>query len=48
MSQIILRGLWCDIVALNVHAPAENKIDGMKDRFYEELERVLGKFPKII
>jgi hypothetical protein len=43
MSYIILRGRWCDIIVLNVHAPTEDKID---DRFYEELERVFDKFPK--
>jgi predicted nucleotidyltransferase len=37
MSYILLRGCWCDIIVLNVHAPTEEKID-TKDRFYEELE----------
>jgi hypothetical protein len=41
MSYIILRGRWCDIIVLNVHAPKEDKIDDIKDRFYEELEQVL-------
>jgi hypothetical protein len=36
---------WCDI-ALNVHARTEDKIDDMKDSFYEELERVFDKFPE--
>jgi hypothetical protein len=45
MSYVILRGRWCDIV-LNVHAPTEDKIDDMKDRFYEELEHMFDKFPK--
>jgi hypothetical protein len=45
MSYIILRGCWCDIVP-NVHAPTEDKIDDVKDRFYEELECVFNKFPK--
>jgi hypothetical protein len=45
MSYIILRGRWCDIV-LNVHALPEDKINYMKDRFYEELEQVFDKFPK--
>jgi hypothetical protein len=27
MSYIILRGTWCDITVLNVHAPKEDKID---------------------
>ena len=25
MSYTVLRGLWCDIVVLNVHAPSEEK-----------------------
>jgi hypothetical protein len=31
---------------LNVHAPTEDKIDDVKDSFYEEVERVFDKFPK--
>jgi hypothetical protein len=46
MSYILLRGCWCDISILNVHALTEDKIDDMKDMFYEELEHVLDKFPK--
>jgi hypothetical protein len=46
MPSIILRGCWCHIVVLNVHAPTEDKIDGVNDSFYEELERVFDKFPK--
>jgi exonuclease III len=46
MSYIILRGHWCDIIILNVHAPTEDKIDDMKVRFYEDLEHVLDKFPE--
>jgi hypothetical protein len=46
MSYITLRGRWCDIIVLNEHDPAEDKIDDMKDRFYEELEYVFDKFPK--
>jgi hypothetical protein len=45
MSYILLRGRWCDII-LNVHAQTEDKIDDIKDRFYEELEHVFDKFPK--
>jgi hypothetical protein len=44
-SYMILRGHWCDIV-LSVHAPREDKMNGMKDRLYEELEHVFDKFPK--
>jgi hypothetical protein len=46
MSHIILRGHWSDIIVLNVHVPTEDKIDDMKDSFYEELECVFDKFPK--
>jgi exonuclease III len=45
-SYIILRGRWCNIIALNVHAPTEDKIDDIKVRFYKELEQVFDKFPK--
>jgi hypothetical protein len=38
MSYIILRGCWCEIIILNVHAPAEDKIDDMKISFSEELQ----------
>jgi hypothetical protein len=40
MSYIILRGRWCQVIVLNVHAPTEDKTDDVKDSFYEELERV--------
>jgi hypothetical protein len=33
MSYIILRGRWYNIIVLNVHAPTEDKIDDVKDRF---------------
>jgi hypothetical protein len=45
MPYIILRGGWCDIVVLNVHAPSADKIDDMKGSFYE-LERVFYEFCK--
>jgi hypothetical protein len=32
MSYIILRGLWCNIIVLNVHAPTEDKIDDIITR----------------
>jgi hypothetical protein len=35
MSYIILRGRWCHIIVLNVHAPTEDKTDELKDSFYE-------------
>ena len=40
VSYIVLRGCWCNIIALNVHAPSEEKSDESKDSFYEELEQV--------
>jgi hypothetical protein len=46
MSYITLRGRWCNIIVLNIHAPIEDKIDDIKDRFYEELEQVFDKFPR--
>jgi exonuclease III len=46
MSYIILRACWCDIIVLSVHAPTEDTIDDMKDRFYEELEQVFHEFRK--
>jgi hypothetical protein len=35
---VILRGRWCNIIVLNVHALTEDKIDYINDRFCEELE----------
>jgi hypothetical protein len=47
MSYIyVLRGRWCNIIILNVHAPTEDKIDDIRGRLYEELEQVFDKFPK--
>jgi hypothetical protein len=46
MSYVTLRGRWCDIIVLNVHAPTEDKIDNIKNRFYEELEHAFDKFPE--
>jgi hypothetical protein len=33
MSYIILKGRWCDIIVLNVHAPTEQKREDVKDSF---------------
>jgi hypothetical protein len=46
MSLIILRGRWFHIIALNVHAPTEDKMNDVKNRFYEELEGIFDKFHK--
>jgi hypothetical protein len=36
MSYIILRGGWCDVIALNLHAPTKNKHDDTEDSFHEK------------
>jgi hypothetical protein len=46
MSHIIPRGHWNNDIVLDVHAPTEDKIEDMKERFYKKLEHVLVKFPK--
>jgi hypothetical protein len=46
ISHTILRGRGYHIIVMNVHAPTEDKTDDVKDSFYEEAERVFGKFPK--
>jgi hypothetical protein len=38
MLYITLQGCWCDIIALNVHAPTEDEDDDIKDSFYKEQE----------
>ena len=40
MSYIVLRGRWCNIIVLNVHALSEEKSDSSKDSSYEELEQI--------
>jgi hypothetical protein len=46
MSYIILRGHWCNIIVLNVHALCEDKGDDVKDSFCEELGHVFHQFPR--
>jgi len=46
ISHVILRGSWCNIIVLNVHAPSEEKSDDSKDSFHFELEQVFDHFPK--
>jgi len=36
----VLRGRWCNVIVLNVHAPSEEKSDNLKDSSYEILEQV--------
>jgi hypothetical protein len=46
MSYIILRGRWCNIIVVNVHAPCGDTRNVIKDSFYEELGRVFDQFPR--
>jgi hypothetical protein len=46
MSYIVLRGHWCNIIVLNVHALSEEKSDDSDGIFYEELEQVFHHFHK--
>jgi hypothetical protein len=46
MSYIILRGRWCNVIVVNVHAPCEDTSDDTKDSFYEELGCVFDQFPR--
>jgi hypothetical protein len=46
MSYIILRGCWCSIVVLSMHSPCEDKGDGVKYSFIEELGCVFYQFPR--
>jgi hypothetical protein len=47
MPYIILRGRWFHVIVLNVHVPAEDEIDDVKEGLYEELGCIFNKFPKI-
>ena len=42
---MVLRGRWCNIIVMNVHAPSE-KSDDSKESFYEILEQVFDHFSK--
>jgi len=46
VSYIVLRGRWCNIIVLNVHAPSENKCDDSENSFYDELNQVFDHFPR--
>jgi hypothetical protein len=46
MLYIVLRGRWCNIISLAVHAPTEDNNDDSKDSFYEKLEQIFDNFPK--
>jgi hypothetical protein len=46
MVYMVLRGHWCNVIVLNVHAVTEEKSDDSKRSFYKELEQVFYHFPK--
>jgi hypothetical protein len=46
MLYITLKGHWCDVIVLNVHAPTDDKDNVIKDNFYKELEQVFDQFPR--
>jgi hypothetical protein len=43
---IILRGFWCNVIMLNLHAPCKDKSDDIKHSFYEELGHFFYQFPR--
>ena len=43
---VVLRGRWCNIIVLCVHATSEEKSDDLKHSFFYELEQVFHHFPK--
>jgi hypothetical protein len=45
MSNIILRGCWCDDV-MNVHVPSEDKTDDMRNSFYKDIQCAFNKLAK--
>ena len=44
MSYVVLRGRRCNTIFLNPYAPNEDKSDGSRDSFYEQLEQVFDYF----
>jgi len=46
VSYIDMRGRWCNIIFVYVHASSEEKSDETKDSFYEKLEQVFDHCPK--
>jgi hypothetical protein len=46
MSYILLKGRWCNIIVVNVHAPCDDTSDDIKDSFYEDIGRVFDQFPR--
>ena len=45
---MVLRGRWCNIIVLNVHAPSEEKSDDSKGSFNEALEHIFFSFSSVL
>ena len=44
MSYIVLRGQWCNIIVLNVHASTQEKSDDSKNIFYKGITEDVRSF----
>ena len=47
LSYILLKGRWLHIIVVNIHAPSEEKVEEVKDSFYDELEEMFDQFQNI-
>jgi hypothetical protein len=45
-SDVMLRGLRCNVIVLNSRALTENKSDELKGSFYDKLEQIFDQSPK--
>ena len=46
-SYIVLKSRWLHIIVVNIHAPSEEKVEEVKDSFYDELEEMFDQFQNI-
>jgi hypothetical protein len=44
MSYVAIRGRWYHTIALNAHAPTEDKSEDLEDNFCEGLGQILDQF----
>jgi len=47
-THVVLRGRWCNIIVLYVHATSEEKSDDLKDSFFKNYSRFFIIFLSII